>query len=128
MSTLRAVPVTENSALPPRAVLLISDDVQLSWQWARILRQDGLHVIAATSAEANLIAKNGLFPVALMCHSVAPTQVFKLVDNLRRNCPKTKLVAMLGAMNSSGYPWLFDECLEPLCGPRKVIDAIKHSL
>ena len=128
MSTSPAVPVTEGSPIRLSAVLLISDDPQLSWQWSRILTQAGLQVIVATSAEANLTAKSGSFPVALVCHSVAPAQVFKLVDSLRRHCPRTRLVAMLGAMHSSGYPWLFDECLEPLCGPRMVIDAIKRSV
>ena len=82
----------------------------------------------ASSSKAGLIAKKGLFQVAVMCRSVRPGAAYKLVDDMRRHSPKTKLVALLGAMHSSGYPWLFDECLEPLCGPDEFINSMKRCM
>ena len=113
---------------PDGGVLLICDDDQLIWQWSAILEREGLRVGRATSDDVSEQLRAKAFNVALVCHSVSPSSVFKLVDDMRRNHPRTKLVAMLGAINSSGYPWLFDECLEPLCGPKTLLASMRRWL
>ncbi len=122
----RKSPGTDHSAM--LQILLIGRDQNARLYTDEVLRRGGFSVRAIAPWEAKNVVADGVdkYPLVIFSNTLNTQDISEIGTQLRRSCPGTKLLLMLGPDSAPVNNSLFDAMLEGLEGPVALIRAVRY--
>ncbi len=124
VAPLKKLTGTDHSAAVE--ILLIGRDQIMRLYTDEVLRRAGFVVRSVAPWDAKNIVNDGVqkYPLVVFSHTLYPQDVAEIGTQLRRRCPGSKLLLMLGPDLMPVNFSMFDATIEGLEGPVALVKAV----